>query len=318
MPAPRSVVSVLLRRWETFLYTLKAGPAGGLRPPSGPATTRWSPDEPALPSIPGRATTVASEPHQLGSGYNPNFKLTVTHWVALMPRDNGNSRWKVWAGLFVAVAPVVLGTLIQLADKASAPLWLLLFLIAIGGVLAVVSTVRNARESEKNKLSSGLREGERAPGILEVSDIQVLYDDQAYTATLDLRLSNRGGSTILINKVVFEVLDVEILLTTGFLEFSHTYDLDISDLKNIGDKAECSTSQEINPGEVDRFAIILMARRMDMGEHRWWKLSPTLYSNTGIITGPPIEVWLPSPLGEPGSDAYRGLESDKGIDNDSR
>jgi hypothetical protein len=25
---------------ETFLYTLKAGPAGGLRPPSGPATTR--------------------------------------------------------------------------------------------------------------------------------------------------------------------------------------------------------------------------------------------------------------------------------------
>ena len=35
MPAPRSVVSVLLRSWETFLYTLKAGPAGGrLRRPS--------------------------------------------------------------------------------------------------------------------------------------------------------------------------------------------------------------------------------------------------------------------------------------------
>ena len=29
MPASRSVVSVLLRGWETFLYTLKAGPAGG-------------------------------------------------------------------------------------------------------------------------------------------------------------------------------------------------------------------------------------------------------------------------------------------------
>ena len=28
------------RSWETFLYTLKAGPAGRLRPPSGPATTR--------------------------------------------------------------------------------------------------------------------------------------------------------------------------------------------------------------------------------------------------------------------------------------
>jgi single stranded DNA-binding protein len=28
---------------EEFLYELKAGPAGGLRPPSGPATTRRSP-----------------------------------------------------------------------------------------------------------------------------------------------------------------------------------------------------------------------------------------------------------------------------------
>jgi hypothetical protein len=30
-------------RWEKFLYELKAGPAGGLRPPSGPATTPRSP-----------------------------------------------------------------------------------------------------------------------------------------------------------------------------------------------------------------------------------------------------------------------------------
>jgi hypothetical protein len=35
MPVSRSVVSVLLRGWETFLYILKAGPAGGrLRRPS--------------------------------------------------------------------------------------------------------------------------------------------------------------------------------------------------------------------------------------------------------------------------------------------
>ena len=30
---------------EEFLYELKAGPAGGLRPPSGPAPTRRSPGE---------------------------------------------------------------------------------------------------------------------------------------------------------------------------------------------------------------------------------------------------------------------------------
>ena len=43
MPTSRSVVSMLLRELGDFLDTLKAGPTGGLRPPSGPATTRRSP-----------------------------------------------------------------------------------------------------------------------------------------------------------------------------------------------------------------------------------------------------------------------------------
>jgi predicted ATPase/DNA-binding CsgD family transcriptional regulator len=51
MLAFRSVVSVLLRGWETFLYTLKAGPAGGLRPPSGPAATRRSPGNRPHPAV---------------------------------------------------------------------------------------------------------------------------------------------------------------------------------------------------------------------------------------------------------------------------
>ena len=41
MLAFRSVVSVLVSFVRSLLYELKAGPAGGLRPPSGPATTRW-------------------------------------------------------------------------------------------------------------------------------------------------------------------------------------------------------------------------------------------------------------------------------------
>jgi hypothetical protein len=35
---------------EELLYGLKAGPAGGLRPPAGPATTPRLPEEPASPS----------------------------------------------------------------------------------------------------------------------------------------------------------------------------------------------------------------------------------------------------------------------------
>jgi hypothetical protein len=42
VPAFRSVVSVLLRDWETFLYILKAGPAGGrLRRPSSAGEPPW-------------------------------------------------------------------------------------------------------------------------------------------------------------------------------------------------------------------------------------------------------------------------------------
>jgi hypothetical protein len=43
MPAFRSVQQGNHCAREEFLYELKAGPAGGLRPPSGPAATRRSP-----------------------------------------------------------------------------------------------------------------------------------------------------------------------------------------------------------------------------------------------------------------------------------
>src|ERR671938_29812 len=38
---------------EEFLYELKAGPAGGLRPPSGPAATRRSPGSRSHPTDQG-------------------------------------------------------------------------------------------------------------------------------------------------------------------------------------------------------------------------------------------------------------------------
>jgi hypothetical protein len=65
MPASRSVVSVLLRSWETFLYALKAGPAGGLRPPSGPAATRRSP---------------RNRPHPTGSEDDRFGAFSALHW----------------------------------------------------------------------------------------------------------------------------------------------------------------------------------------------------------------------------------------------
>jgi hypothetical protein len=39
----RTVNPLVVPARNNFLYSLKAGPAGGLRPPSGPAATRRSP-----------------------------------------------------------------------------------------------------------------------------------------------------------------------------------------------------------------------------------------------------------------------------------
>jgi hypothetical protein len=79
MPASRSIVSVLLRGCEDFLYTLKAGPAGGLRPPSGPAATRRLPRGRPRRTLPaggplevlgtsGRYPTRAVDPRSPGVG----------------------------------------------------------------------------------------------------------------------------------------------------------------------------------------------------------------------------------------------------------
>jgi hypothetical protein len=52
-------MALLGRRGEEFLYELKAGPEGGLRPPSGPAATTIT-GEPASPSSPAPRLTQGS------------------------------------------------------------------------------------------------------------------------------------------------------------------------------------------------------------------------------------------------------------------
>jgi hypothetical protein len=52
--APSSRATIALG--EDFLYEFKAGPAGGLRPPSGPATTQRSPGCRPHPSLRARTT----------------------------------------------------------------------------------------------------------------------------------------------------------------------------------------------------------------------------------------------------------------------
>jgi hypothetical protein len=137
--------------------------------------------------------------------------------------------------------------------------------------------------------------GKKSPGLLEVSDIQVKPNRDG-TCIADFRVSNTGGSEVLINRVEFEALEVVGTRTLGFMEFSKVYDLELSEMRNAGDTATCEVSQVVKPGDADRFGIILIARSLGIGWFRGWILQPTLYTNFGNVAGEPIEVWLPHSL----------------------
>jgi hypothetical protein len=78
---------------EEFLYILKAGPAGGLRPPSGPAATRRSPGNRPHPSLPGGTLTSMATPALTHRGFWTRIvvftaSLLLYAWIVrLMTRE---------------------------------------------------------------------------------------------------------------------------------------------------------------------------------------------------------------------------------------
>jgi len=132
-----------------------------------------------------------------------------------------------------------------------------------------------------------------APGELQLSDIKIVSKRSDNTYQIDFRVSNTGGSVVLINTVRFEVLDIVTLDINAYLGFSAIYDLDISSLEEIGDTATVNVSQEIKPGESDRFGITVIAREIPPGVERGWRLLPILVSNYGQVKGEQIEIWFP-------------------------
>ena len=131
------------------------------------------------------------------------------------------------------------------------------------------------------------------PGHLDVTGVFVDDYRPDFDAVLDFRVVNRGNRPLSINRIRFEVLQVEEVSTEGALDFSAKYDLDISELKNPGDRKEVVVSQALQAGEVDRFAVVLTARSMGMGMFRVWELRPTLVTSEGDVAAAPITVGLP-------------------------
>lgn len=128
---------------------------------------------------------------------------------------------------------------------------------------------------------------------LEITDIVVNDYNPDFTAILDFRVINRGGKSLTISRVRFEVIDVEEIFTLGALDFSAKYDLDISDFKQKGDHGDVGVSHVLSADEADRFAIVLTAKNMPMGVFRIWSLKPILITSEGQVVASVVSVGLP-------------------------
>jgi hypothetical protein len=110
---------------------------------------------------------------------------------------------------------------------------------------------------------------------------------------LDIRVSNPGGSDLMINAVRFRVVETVEQMLMGHSEYSAAYDLDIGQMRDHASTEECQVAQILKPGEADRFAIILSDSGLGNPSVGGWRLATLFRTNVGDVAGPDIEVWLP-------------------------
>ncbi len=132
-----------------------------------------------------------------------------------------------------------------------------------------------------------------APGLLDVSAVNPHWPADGRSCVLDFRVSNQGGSDLMINAIEFQVLESLRRMPLGHAQLSALYDLDISVLEEFSSRAECQVAQILKPGEADRFGIVLSAPTLGM--FAGWRFATLFKTNCGPFQGPEVEVWLPRP-----------------------
>lgn len=129
------------------------------------------------------------------------------------------------------------------------------------------------------------------PGVLYTSAIYTHLSQDGKACIVDLRVSNPSRADVLINAVEFEVLEFFRRIPLGQMNYSATYDIDISETIAYMSKAECEVAQILKPGEADRFAIVLSATSL-MATCAAWRFAVRLKTNFGIFNGPNADVVL--------------------------
>jgi hypothetical protein len=161
-----------------------------------------------------------------------------------------------------------------------------------------IEALHQIKEKHEKEQTEEFKKLERE-GKLQIIDIIPHENKTEGTCELEFQVKNIGGLNVLINHVNFKLLDIfppndVKLQSLEHLDYSYTYGLDISSLKQIGKDIDCRVVQIIKPDEIDRFKIVLIAKDMSGGEFRRWKLEPKLVTDSGEeVLGQPVEVWLP-------------------------
>ncbi len=143
---------------------------------------------------------------------------------------------------------------------------------------------------------------------LKTIELMTTQDKSTNSCVLDFTFQNLGTTEILLTELTLEVIDIGRDAVKGFLHASHTYELDISDLEQIGDVARIPLKQIVPPGgKHERFKVRLVAKELGLGRFTAWRLKPILYSESQSIECEIVEIWLPKPSGASFDDA-RSME----------
>ena len=151
-----------------------------------------------------------------------------------------------------------------------------------------------AKIKAENQGSARSDNNSRLPARLTIDAIFPNPSADNKACVLDIRVSNPGGSDLMINAIKFQVLESVEMGLLGHAEYSAQYDMDIGRMRDYGLLGECQVAQLLKPGEADRFAMVLSETHSSPSVGGW-RFTTLFKTNVGNIPGPEIEVWLPNP-----------------------
>ncbi len=135
------------------------------------------------------------------------------------------------------------------------------------------------------------------PTRLEVTDILVLPDKEG-TRRLDIRIVNNSKKTITVSRLRLKALSFEDkwagrLRLYEYSPISAEYNVNLGELRKIGQHIEIPIAHALEPWKSDRFVVVVGMKNLERWDHYAWKLDTEFVTNVGIANGPEVSIELP-------------------------